>query len=304
MALQSHIQKRGGVYYARLGLPAELIRARAKAGLKRRLDVCKSSLGTSRPKKLQNRITPQVLDRMQAEFERELAELIGGGAPARERKLHKPSTEEIAAVAWDMIQSDLRADAAERRQHPTAARRAELIERIQEKTAALELPDDPAQRQLSAHRRDARRNYPELDRPNFRREMRATEREAIAEVSIHKTRSRIWRRRSSTIVAGTCCRARTSSPTCAVSLARRASRRSIAFRARDEGDGLSDVANLTTPAHVTAAKVTTLKNRVKPGESLLELLPPVSRRRRRGTLKRGQAKEKERRETLFRVRRR
>jgi integrase len=269
MCLQTNIARRGAVYYVRVGLPSELIQARAQSGLAKRTEVWKS-LGTKDPKEAR-RIGPVLVARLQADFERELATLKRGDAPApeRARKLHKPTQAEIEAVAWEMLRVDLRADVAERDSEPSAERRAELIASVREKAVAVSAKIANPKQALLVATVESLDELTELDRANIRRDMRSIEREANAaappsdafgDVAEAIIRERGWDVLPESPEYLRLCRVLASSRMHALK----------AIAARDDGDHLSTTANPEIPAPVASIGK---RKKAKPGESLLELLP-------------------------------
>jgi len=270
MCLQTNIARRGAVYYVRVGLPAELIQARAAAGLSRRVEVSKS-LSTKDTKEAR-RIGPVVIARLQAGFERELISLKRGDAPQDEsaRRLHKPKQADIDALAWEMLRTDLRDDDRERSNEPSTERRAELISRIRQKSSAIAAEITESKRALLIAISESIEELTELDGASMRKETRAIERKEIARVNSREAfgdlaeaiiRERGWDVMPDSPDFLRLCRVLGSS--------RQHSLKAIA--ARDEGDFLSSLANPEAPTRI--ASVTTIKSKAKPGESLRDLLP-------------------------------
>jgi len=245
------------------------------AGLSKRTEVWKS-LGTKDPKEARRR-GPALVSRLQVEFEGELQALQrGGDSPSKltppSRKLHKPTQTEIEAVAWDMLNADLRADERERFSEPNAERRAELTARIREKYAAVAATIPEPKRAALVAIVESLDELTELDRPKIRKEMRGLEREGIAKVGAQDAFEHL----AEAVISDRGWDVLPGSPEfvrlCHVLRSSRLHSLK-AMAARDDGDFLSAASKPEPPASVVAANVVAIRNKAQLGESLLELLP-------------------------------
>jgi integrase len=229
-------------------------------------------LRTKDPKEAK-RLAPAAVARLQDEFAAELESLRRGDVEAAKtrRKLHKPSPSEIEAVAWELLQLDLRDDERGRFAAPMAERRAELIDgiRAKEAEAALQFAD-PKQAMLATIA-NALDELAELDHDRHRKEARSIERDAIASTNpqdqfAHVAQALVvergWDMLPGSPEFTKLCHILRSSRLAALK----------AMAKRDTGDFLSPDANPEPPAR-PVAKVAELRARAKPGESLRELLP-------------------------------
>jgi integrase len=271
MCLQTNVVRRGAVYYVRVGLPSELMRARASAGLPRKLEVLRT-LGTKDPKEAK-RLGPQMVARLHDEFAREL-DLLRNHVPAdghlATRSLRTPSDADIEQVVWDVLRADLKDDENIRDEQPASERRAELRQRIRSRTEEIrQRVLDPRAAELISIVESLDDDL-ELNRASVRAENHAIEHQIIKqehpEDAFGHLAAAIIADRGWDLLPGTPRFRRLC-----VLLGSARLRALRAFAARDDGDLLAAEANpLRDAPPLPVAQIS--KARARRGESLLDLL--------------------------------
>lgn len=273
MGRHTNLARRGSVYYARVGLPADLIQVRRNVGLARKVEVLRS-LGTRDPATAK-RLLPNVVARIRQEADRELALLRSWkqGDPLPEtRRLRTPTDADLQQAAWEILKSDVEVDQWERLREPTAEGRDAIREAMKAKAIWVQETVDNPKRHVLAFIAETAEDQAQRDRRRMRTEMRDIERaetqrmdgsarDAFGGVASAVIADRGWDITADSPQFGRLC-----------DYIKGARLRALqTFAARDAGDFLSPAADPlrdAPPAPVTDISVA----RAKRGESLLDLL--------------------------------